>query len=47
VTGSIPEAAEPTKSTKSGGWFSGWFGSSSPSSRPNAARAEDRMTTAY
>lgn len=46
TVGSIPEPAEP-KSKKSSGWFSGWFGSSSPSSRPNAARAEDRMTTAY
>ena len=48
TTGSIPAQTEEksAKSSKSGGWFSGWFGSSSKQ-KPRAARAEDRLSKSY
>ncbi len=43
VTGSIPEPAETPKAEKSGGFFSGWFGSSSKPAKQKAAGSDDRL----
>lgn len=46
TTGSIPEPEAP-KQSKSGGWFSNWFGSGSSKPARKSTRAEDRTTSSY